>query len=97
MSWLEGLAQDDWAEWHSNSEVQTTAQAALDLLKEQEPRTAHWFISEYEYLTCSHCGESYYTGAESTEEARQRLAGGRYYKFCPHCGARMDAQEVKWE
>lgn len=36
MSWLEGLAQDDWAEWHSDSEVQTTAQAALDLLKEQE-------------------------------------------------------------
>lgn len=38
MSWLEGLAQDDWAEWHSDSEVQTTAQAALDLLKAQEPR-----------------------------------------------------------
>lgn len=36
MSWLEGLAQDDWAEWHSDSEVQTTAQAALELLKEQE-------------------------------------------------------------
>ena len=36
MSWLEGLAQDDWREWHSDSEVQTTAQAALDLLKEQE-------------------------------------------------------------
>ena len=36
MSWLEGLAQDDWREWHSDSEVQTTAQAALELLKEQE-------------------------------------------------------------
>ena len=36
MSWLEGLAQDDWREWHSDSEVQTTAQAALDLLKAQE-------------------------------------------------------------
>lgn len=36
MSWLEGFAQDDWREWHSDSEVQTTAQAALDLLKEQE-------------------------------------------------------------
>ncbi len=36
MSWLEGLSQDDWAEWHSDSEVQTTAQAALDLLKAQE-------------------------------------------------------------
>ena len=37
MSWLEGLTQDDWPEWHSDSEVKTTAQAALDLLKEQEP------------------------------------------------------------
>ena len=36
MSWLEGLAQDDWREWHSDSEVQNTARVALDLLKEQE-------------------------------------------------------------
>ena len=35
MSWLEGLAQDDWREWHSDSEVQITVQAALDLLKER--------------------------------------------------------------
>lgn len=38
MSWLEGLTQDDWQEWYSNSEVQNTAQAALKLLKEQEAR-----------------------------------------------------------
>ena len=82
--------------WHIDSEPKTeeeqagyNIQRAIELLKEQEPRTAHWFISEYEYLTCSHCGESYYTDAESTEDAKQRLANGDYYKFCPYCGAKM--------
>ena len=36
MSWLEGLTQDDWREYHSDSEVQNIAQATLELLKEQE-------------------------------------------------------------
>ena len=62
---------------------------ALSLLKEQETKIGHWFISEYEYLNCSCCGESYYTGATSTKEARQMLASGQYYKYCPYCGAKM--------
>ena len=36
MSWLEGLTEDDWGEWYSYSEVQNTAKAAIELLKEQE-------------------------------------------------------------
>lgn len=36
MSWLEGLTEDDWGEWYSYSEVQNTAKAAMELLKEQE-------------------------------------------------------------
>lgn len=36
MSWLEGLAQDDWRMFHSDSEVQEIARSALALLKEQE-------------------------------------------------------------
>ena len=36
MSWLEGLAQDDWRMFHSDSEVQEIAKAAFALLKEQE-------------------------------------------------------------
>ena len=36
MSWLECLAQDDWPRWHSDSEVQEIAKAALSMLKEQE-------------------------------------------------------------
>lgn len=36
MSWLEGLTEDDWEEWYSHSEVQNTAKAAMELLKEQK-------------------------------------------------------------
>lgn len=36
MSWLEGLTQDDYQTFHSDSEVQQIAMAALELLKEQE-------------------------------------------------------------
>ena len=35
MSWLEGLTQDNWREFHSDSEVQNIAKYALELLKEQ--------------------------------------------------------------
>jgi len=37
MSWLEGLTEDDWRRYHSDSEVRNIAKAALELLKEQEP------------------------------------------------------------
>ena len=36
MSWLEGLTQDDWQSFHSDSEVQQIAMATLELLKEQK-------------------------------------------------------------
>ena len=35
MSWLEGLSQPDWRDFHSDSEVQNIAKASLELLKEQ--------------------------------------------------------------
>lgn len=36
MSWLEGLSEPDWRDFHSDSEVQNIAKSALALLKEQE-------------------------------------------------------------
>ena len=36
MSFLEGLTQDDWREFHSDSEVQNIAKDAMELLKEQQ-------------------------------------------------------------
>ena len=36
MSWLESLAEPDWRDFHSDSEVQNIAKSALELLKEQD-------------------------------------------------------------
>lgn len=33
LSWLEGLTQDDWRVYHSDSEVQNIAAAAMELIK----------------------------------------------------------------
>lgn len=68
----------------------TLALDVLNLLKEQEAKTGHWTISEYEYLDCSCCGNSYYTGCDSIEEAKMRLKNGFYFKYCPYCGAKME-------
>ena len=38
MSWLEGLAEPDWRECYSDSEVQNIAKLALKLLQEQQQR-----------------------------------------------------------
>jgi len=35
MSWLEGLAEPDWRDFHSDSEVQNIAKSAIELLKAQ--------------------------------------------------------------
>ena len=48
MSWLEGLADDDWADLHSDTEVQNIAEAALELLKEQQKNPV---------IICPHCGK----------------------------------------
>ncbi len=65
------------------------------VLLDTEVKHGFWFISEYEYLNCSVCGEAYFTGADSTAEAKERLAEGEYYPYCPHCGAKMDAEPPK--
>ena len=44
MSGLEGLAQDDWRQYHSDSEVQQIARDALELLKEDD---------FFDWLACS--------------------------------------------
>ena len=53
MSFLEGLTQDDWREFHSDSEVQNIAKSALELLKEKEPVYVTWQQGK---MFCGACG-----------------------------------------
>ena len=55
----------------------------------EQPKKGHWIIDDYDYLDCSCCGESYYTGCDSTKEAQERLEKGQVYTYCPYCGAYM--------
>lgn len=48
---------------------------------------AYWVVDEYEYMTCSHCGKSTYSGCESTSEAN--TLKNHFKHFCPDCGAVM--------
>ena len=50
MSWLEVLAQNDWQDFHSDSEVQNIAKSALALLKDQANDIHHMglIIEEHE-------------------------------------------------
>lgn len=53
-------------------------------------RHGKWLFSDYDYFTCSVCGGQYFTGADSTKDAKAMLENNAYYPYCPHCGARMD-------
>ena len=54
-----------------------------------------WKIVEYEFFTCTRCGDSYYNGAESTEQAESYLNSGHVYDFCPHCGSANTEKAVE--
>lgn len=68
MSWLEGLTYDDWRAFHSDSEVQNIARAALEYLK-KEPRVEidgdGIHISPPDLVRCRNC---VYEGDEVQED-----------------------------
>lgn len=64
---------------------------SIEKLSSAEPKTGEWMLLEYEYLTCSECGDDHWTGCESTAEARERLKSGDYPNYCSNCGAKMNS------
>lgn len=74
MSWLEGLAKDDWRECHSDSDVQEIARQTLALLKEQDPKPVELHINVYgtRFYFCPKC--------------KRELFHTRNLNFCERCG-----------
>ena len=89
--------RDDWLENGENEYVYDT-NAVLESIDAQPTVDAapvvhgKWLIDEYEYYDCSVCGQSYFNGCDSHQEAEDRLKNHPYdvYSYCPYCGAKMD-------
>lgn len=68
------VMREEWLENGENEYVYDT-NAILDSIDVQptieavEVAHGEWLIYEYEYFTCSECGESYYNGCDSKAEA----------------------------
>lgn len=71
----------------SKKELNELCDIATEAL--QKPKSTHWYIREYEYFTCSTCGEDYWNGCQCSSEAEEALKTGDYPNFCPNCGADM--------
>ncbi len=105
ISCLEGLAEGDWRECYSDSEVQETAIQTLnlidELLKEQEAASAHWDDDTGHWIEGDRNGIDQHTRTtgEMIDTFRCSWCGFyQYWKtpFCPNCGAKMEGS-VKLE
>lgn len=66
------------------------AAKAIEDLSKNSPKHGKWCLdSEYEYIECSLCGGAFYTGADSTNEAKRFMENGYAPNYCPSCGADM--------
>ena len=86
MSWLEGLAEPDWMDCYSESEVQNTAIAALDLLdellKEQKEKMEHLNNITLEY-------EKEVFRLQTLLNEQGNAMKRNPVIVCPHCGKRV--------
>ena len=87
---IESMYKD--AEAHQDHTFWTTQYEALLNIPADDVRPvvrAKWTISEHEYLDCSVCGYSFYTGFDTMREAKEYLESGYTPNYCPNCGADM--------
>ena len=84
MSWLEGLTDDDWPHFHSDSEVQNIAKSAMELLKEQE--AVKPIAKEDDTYECICSAVVGWDELDANGMVQMR------FNYCPFCG-----RVVKWE
>ena len=54
-------------------------------------RHGEWldFAGDFSTAECNRCGELYEVSPEDTPRKEMFDAFGQFYKYCPHCGAKM--------
>ena len=57
---------------------QSAMMDALELLKDQQPKTGHWIRTGFGYGKCSECGG--------------KVGNIFSMKYCPYCGAKMEIE-----
>jgi len=63
---------------------------AIDVITDAEKISStdhYWLASKYSEAICSKCGETIFTGFETSREAGEKWE--TLYPFCPHCGSAM--------
>ena len=87
---LQDAVNDDWL-WRHADYYALTMERAIDLLKEQEPKTGKWILDDDDANSweCSECGGLLMINDGTPHE--------NDWHFCPYCGAKLDKQEMKWE
>lgn len=85
MSWLEGLTQDDWQKWYSDSEVQETAKAALKVMKGLDAKRV---LSDRQCEVSPH----HYERKGFCPKCHQEIKLSWNRNYCGFCG-----QALKWK
>ena len=85
MSWLEGLAEPDWRDFHSDSEVQNIAKSALELLKAQR-ETIDELISDGKLLKEQEAVKLPIDAFGHPYCPKCKILIYEAWEFCPHCG-----------
>lgn len=91
---LERIKEDApwwWQNFHSYLIVDMIKEAPA--IEAEPMRHGKWLFSDYDYFTCSVCGGQYFTGADSTKDAKAMLENNAYYPYCPYCGASMKGEK----
>ena len=58
--------------------------------------TAHWYVREHEFFTCSNCGFDVPIAWDSTPSAEKQVKTfHEEYRYCPGCGRKMEAPVEK--